>query len=227
MTKKPKHFTIHELESLSGFDRRTIAYYIQEGLLPKIGRRGPGTVYPAAFKERLMFIRAVRDLQDAGTLRAVTLAEIRKLMLATSTDEIRRWQKEPDTKLVIRSLFLEPDWNVRALAVPAEEVANDGRSKSELKSTSTGAKVKTHVTRPPEAAALSTDFTVRQLLHSLEQICSQRARKSKGGSKNKSASPVPQCSVHLSPNISITATHLEAEHWHLLTSLADLLSADT
>ncbi len=36
-----KSYSIDELEELTGFDRRTVSYYISEGLLPKVGRRGP------------------------------------------------------------------------------------------------------------------------------------------------------------------------------------------
>lgn len=120
-------FTIHELEELSGFDRRTIAYYTQEGLLPKVGRRGRGTVYPAAFKERLMFIRAVRDLQDSGSLRAVTLAEIKDLMADMSTQAILELKTTDDPKENIRALFLDPDWDTREIAVPVEEVMREDK----------------------------------------------------------------------------------------------------
>jgi hypothetical protein len=67
--------TLNELESRSGLDKRTISYYIQEMLLPKVGRRGRRTRCPEEFLDRLMFIRRVRGLQDAGQLRAVTLSE--------------------------------------------------------------------------------------------------------------------------------------------------------
>ena len=38
-----RSFTAEELERETGFDRRTIAYYVQEGLIPRVGRRGPRT----------------------------------------------------------------------------------------------------------------------------------------------------------------------------------------
>lgn len=31
-------FTLDEIEKKTGFDKRTIAYYVQQGLLPKVGR---------------------------------------------------------------------------------------------------------------------------------------------------------------------------------------------
>ena len=63
---RPRTFSIAELEELTGFDRRTIAYYIQEGVLPKVGRRGKGTRYPEEFRDRLLLVKRIRDLQDAG-----------------------------------------------------------------------------------------------------------------------------------------------------------------
>ena len=43
--KGPKTYTLRQLVELSGFDKRTIAYYIQEKLLIGAGRRGPRTRY--------------------------------------------------------------------------------------------------------------------------------------------------------------------------------------
>ena len=42
-------YTLDEVEQQTGFDKRTIAYYVQQGLLPKVGRRGPKTRYPQLF----------------------------------------------------------------------------------------------------------------------------------------------------------------------------------
>jgi DNA-binding transcriptional MerR regulator len=80
MADRPRTFTIDELEQLSGIDRRTIAYYVQEGVLPKIGRRGPRTRYPQLFLDRLLFIKRQREREEAGELEGtLTLAEIREL----------------------------------------------------------------------------------------------------------------------------------------------------
>lgn len=132
MSAQHEGFTIRELETLSGFDRRTIAYYSQEGLLPKVGRRGRGTVYPAAFKERLMFIRAVRDLQDAGTLRAITLAEIKEVMAGMDTASLTDIQQADDRSDRIRALFIDPDWDTRDIAVPVETVVADAPPKKTI-----------------------------------------------------------------------------------------------
>lgn len=86
MDDRPRTYTMDELERLSGFDRRTIAYYVQEGLLPKIGRRGPRTRYPQLFLDRLLFVRQIRELEDEGHTESRTLSDIR-LILERLTDE--------------------------------------------------------------------------------------------------------------------------------------------
>ena len=73
-------YSIDELVDLTGFSQRNIAYYIQQGLLPKVGRRGRKTRYPQLFVDRLRFIQRVRDLQDAGRLGSVTLPRIARVI---------------------------------------------------------------------------------------------------------------------------------------------------
>ncbi len=73
-------YTISEIEERTGFDKRTVAYYVQQGLLPKVGRRGPKTRYPQVFLDRLEFVKLVRDKQDRGELGSLTLAEIRAML---------------------------------------------------------------------------------------------------------------------------------------------------
>ena len=72
-------YTAKELERETGVDRRTIAYYVQEGLLPKVGRRGRRTRYPKLFRDRLLFIRRVREAEEEGDVSAVSLRDIRKV----------------------------------------------------------------------------------------------------------------------------------------------------
>ena len=119
----PRTYKLSDLERESGFERRTIAYYVQESLLPKVGRRGPRTRYSEEFLDRLMFIRRVRDLQDAGKLRAVTLSEIRDVIERQSPDEIRSLSRKSVSAERLRSLFAEPDLDTSYLAVPAVDVA--------------------------------------------------------------------------------------------------------
>ena len=72
-------YTARELERETGVDRRTIAYYVQEGLLPKVGRRGRRTRYPKLFRDRLLFIQRVRNAEEEGEVSAVSLSDIRKV----------------------------------------------------------------------------------------------------------------------------------------------------
>lgn len=73
-------YSITELGQQSGFDRRTIVYYIQQGLLPKAGRRGPNTRYPEEVLLRLQFVRGVKTLQDEGRSGTITLAQVRAML---------------------------------------------------------------------------------------------------------------------------------------------------
>lgn len=85
----PRSYSLSELVDATGFDRRTIVYYIQSGLLPKVGRRGPHTRYPDECLTRLLFIKGVRNLQAEGQLLTATLAEMRRALSARDVDGIR------------------------------------------------------------------------------------------------------------------------------------------
>jgi DNA-binding transcriptional MerR regulator len=58
-----KTYTIQELSELTGFSRRTIRYYIAEGLLEPPAGRGRGGFYYDSHLERL---RQVRAWQEQG-----------------------------------------------------------------------------------------------------------------------------------------------------------------
>ncbi len=77
-----RSYSVAELSRHTGFDRRTIVYYIQQGLIERPGRRGPNTRYPAETLARLQFIRGVKELQQRGELMNVTLADMRRAILA-------------------------------------------------------------------------------------------------------------------------------------------------
>lgn len=72
-------YTAAELQRETGVDRRTVAYYIHEGLLPKVGRRGTRTRYPKLVRDRLLFIRAVREAELRGTVAPVSLRDLREI----------------------------------------------------------------------------------------------------------------------------------------------------
>ena len=83
-----RSFTAEELEQATGFDRRTIAYYVQEDLLPRVGRRGPRSRYPQLVMDRLLFIRRVREAEEAGEISAISLSDLRSLFERVSPDVI-------------------------------------------------------------------------------------------------------------------------------------------
>jgi len=81
-------YTAEELERETGFDRRTIAYYIQEGLIPRVGRRGPRTRYPKLVRDRLLFIRRVREAEESGAITPVSLTVMGELFARLSPEAI-------------------------------------------------------------------------------------------------------------------------------------------
>ena len=81
-------FTLDEIEQRTGFDKRTIAYYVQQGLLPKVGRRGPKTRYPQLFMDRLQFVNMIRKKQDLGEIGSLTLSDIRDILERVSAETI-------------------------------------------------------------------------------------------------------------------------------------------
>jgi len=70
---EPKRYTIEELSERTGFPRRTIRYYIQEGILEPPAGRGRGGFYYDSHLKRLLEIRALQD-------RGVRLAAIRQVL---------------------------------------------------------------------------------------------------------------------------------------------------
>jgi DNA-binding transcriptional MerR regulator len=88
MSQRTRTYTLDEIEERTGFDKRTIAYYVQEDVLPKVGRRGPRTRYPQLFLDRLLFIKRVRDLQDTGRMGSMTLGDFRDVFEQLSAKEI-------------------------------------------------------------------------------------------------------------------------------------------
>jgi DNA-binding transcriptional MerR regulator len=84
-----RSYSLADLVERTGVDRRTIVYYIQSGLLPKVGRRGPHTRYPEECLTRLQFIKGVKNLQAEGRLLTATLAEIGRALSARDASGIR------------------------------------------------------------------------------------------------------------------------------------------
>ena len=117
MTTRVPSYTVAELVEETGFDRRTIAYYVQEGLLPKVGRRGPRTRYPKLVRDRLLFIRSVREAEEAGSVGAVSLNELRGIFERLGPALIAR---VADGRLAVTQELLSPS---TAFRLPARRMA--------------------------------------------------------------------------------------------------------
>ncbi len=63
MSDEPRRYNIDELADLGGVSRRTVRFYIQEGLLPAPLGVGRGSHYDRSHLERLLDVRAE---QEAG-----------------------------------------------------------------------------------------------------------------------------------------------------------------
>ncbi len=116
-------YSIDELERETGVDRRTIAYYVQEGLLPKIGRRGPKTRYPSLFRDRLLFISRLRELQDSGRIGTMTLAEIRELFATVPDATIAAVAEGRDILEAVDLQGVETAESPPAMAMPMEDAS--------------------------------------------------------------------------------------------------------
>jgi DNA-binding transcriptional MerR regulator len=68
-----KQYTIEDLCELTGFSRRTIRYYVQEGLIDAPAGRGRGGFY---FDSHLDKLRQIKALQDDG----LRLSQIQELL---------------------------------------------------------------------------------------------------------------------------------------------------
>ncbi|MDQ3949432.1 MAG: MerR family transcriptional regulator [Gemmatimonadota bacterium] len=75
-------YDLSELSAAAGVTPRTIRYYVQQGLLPSPGTRGPGTRYDRAHLDRLQLIRRLQR-------EHLPLAEIRRRLDALGDDGVR------------------------------------------------------------------------------------------------------------------------------------------
>ncbi|MEZ5566584.1 MAG: MerR family transcriptional regulator [Gammaproteobacteria bacterium] len=123
-----RSYSIAELTAATGFDRRTIVYYIQSGLLPKVGRRGPHTRYPEECLTRLEFIRGVRNLQTGGQLLTATLAEIRRALDLCDIARVRDLLSRNLPVDVVKALFQEPEPEPEPVPEPVPVQAPEPRA---------------------------------------------------------------------------------------------------
>ena len=80
-----QEFTLAELSDASGLQSRTIRSWVAQGLLPGPLTRGPLARYPADQLERILAVRAMKDLLG------MSLTDIRRELLVASAEQIQAW----------------------------------------------------------------------------------------------------------------------------------------
>ena len=75
-------YELNELSDLAGVTVRTVRYYIQQGLLPPPGSRGPGARYDRGHLDRLKLIKRLQK-------EHLPLADIRKQLEALDDHAVR------------------------------------------------------------------------------------------------------------------------------------------
>ena len=89
--EQEKKYTIDDLSELTGYSRRTIRYYIQEGLMDSPAGRGKGGFY---FDSHLSQLKLIKQLQE----RKMSLSSILKYM-----------ERDYGPALQINNEYAEPD----------------------------------------------------------------------------------------------------------------------
>ena len=80
-----KQYTIEDLCELTGFSRRTIRYYVQEGLIDPPAGRGRGGFY---FDSHLDNLLKIKSLQDKGMRLSAILPVLKQRDVLESPQEI-------------------------------------------------------------------------------------------------------------------------------------------
>jgi len=91
--EQEKKYTIDDLSELTGYSRRTIRYYIQEGLLDAPAGRGKGGFY---FDSHLSQLQLIRQLQGRG----MSLSAIFKYM-----------ERDQKPREQFNNEYIKLDWN--------------------------------------------------------------------------------------------------------------------
>ena len=123
-----KFYTLKDLEELTGFDGRTIYFYVQEGLVPKLGRRGRTSQYPQAFLDRLLFIKQLKALQDSGEISPITLRDIRAILHSIPPETVARVAAGDEP---LQAIDLETEWTAGSAPEPETHYASTVRNKPE------------------------------------------------------------------------------------------------
>jgi DNA-binding transcriptional MerR regulator len=80
-----KQYTIEDLCALTGFSRRTIRYYVQEGLIEPPAGRGRGGFYFDSHLEKLL---KIKSLQDQGLRLSAIVPVLKRRELPELPQEV-------------------------------------------------------------------------------------------------------------------------------------------
>lgn len=107
----PRRFSPDELAALAGVNRRTVRFYVQEGLLDRPRGAGRGAYYTEQHLSRLLDIRR---WQQAG----ISLERIRELLQAPAADLAAVAQRPRPGSVEVRSHVTVTD-GVELVVAPA------------------------------------------------------------------------------------------------------------
>ncbi|GJQ33359.1 MAG: hypothetical protein HBSAPP04_21980 [Ignavibacteriaceae bacterium] len=120
-----KEYSISDLEKLTGFSRRTVHFYIKEGLIPPTGSVGAGAKYGEEHLLRLLMIGILqkRDLKLSG---------IRKILDSTPLEEMKRSVEEESAKSASRGFahLIEGAFSLRSGTGTIPSLHEEGSSHS-------------------------------------------------------------------------------------------------
>jgi DNA-binding transcriptional MerR regulator len=88
MLPDSKDIDLAELAAAAGVTHRTVRYYVQQGLLPSPGTRGPGTKYDRSLIDRLQLIKLLQRSHWP-------LAKIRSHLEGLDDESVRRELGQP------------------------------------------------------------------------------------------------------------------------------------
>ena len=121
-------YTIDQLCALTDYSKRTVRYYVQEGLLEPPAGRGRGGFY---FDSHLQRLREIRSMQDQGMKleaigRALALGEAPRLQ--PLAESFIRYQLAPGVELQVKQDVLETEnRKIRDLVRVARAVLEGGK----------------------------------------------------------------------------------------------------
>ncbi|HKW09320.1 MAG TPA: MerR family transcriptional regulator [Gemmatimonadaceae bacterium] len=147
MTSDSEDLDLAELASAAGVTPRTVRYYVQQGLLPSPGTRGPGTKYDRALIEKLQLIRLLQR-------EHWPLSKIRDHFESLDEEGVRRALGKP------------PELPLQNISEPALEYVRgvlgreQRRGSPSVKAAASARTLKSAAAPPPDASAPTAEWQV-------------------------------------------------------------------